>query len=680
MKFESKENLLNNKIERIPYRCMDLELLKLEEHYGLVKKRSRAKAEQPDIVNCICTFDIETTTTGGKENPLTWLYIWQFNLDGIVTIYGRTVLELRDFFKHLSEYNDGNVVIYVHNLAYEFQFLTGLFEFSQVLANGVRKPIKAVCGNLEFRCSYMLSNLSLANYCKQMGVRDKLSGEEFNYKKLRTPSTPLSDRELEYCFVDVESLAQCIQKHLDMENDTLITIPTTSTGYVRREVKTKLYWMKEKIKECTPPTEVYEALRNAYRGGNCHANRFYSGKIVKNTHSRDMKSAYPTAICTRPFPMGEWLETNISKYDEVADLIKGNQFALIMEITLEDVSTDSPCPYLSVDKMESIVESDEYSEDNGRILKARMIRTWVTDIDFCIINNTYSFSHCKVHKCYRSKYGMLLKPFRAVVQEYFDKKTSLKGIASRETFYALAKAKLNSIYGMTVQVMDKDEIVYSPEDGWSTQHVKSYQDLLDEGKFMLPYSWGVWTSAWCRYMLYEGIEIVGDDFIYCDTDSVKYIGDHDFTKLNEERVKLAKKHLQSTDIKGNIHYGGVYEEDGAYDKFVTLGAKRYAYTDSKGLHITVAGVNKKLGAKEIGHIENFKDGFVFYHSGKTTSKYIDHPEHDKVVVDGEEIEILPYVSILESTYNMSLGKEYRNLLDSINGIVYNKSADAKVSM
>lgn len=679
MKLEEKKNLRND-IERIPYSCVDLELLKLEEHYGIVKKRSRAKAKQPDIVNCICTFDIETTTTGNKDNPLTWLYIWQFSIDGIVTIYGRTVLELRDFFKHLSEYNEGTVVIYVHNLSYEFQFLTGLFEFSQVLANGTRKPIKAVCGNLEFRCSYMLSNLSLKNYCKQMGVRDKLSGEEFNYKKLRTPSTPLSEKELEYCFVDVESLAQCIQKHLDMEGDTLLTVPTTSTGYVRREVKAKLYWLKDKLKECTPPPEVYYALRKAYRGGNCHANRFYSGRIVKNAHSRDMKSAYPTAICTRPFPMGEWLESDCSTYDEVCKLIKGNHYAMVMEITLEDVSTDSPCPYLSVDKMESIVESEEYSEDNGRILKARMIRTWVTDIDFCIINNTYSFSLCKIHKCYRSKYGMIPKPFREVVQEYFDKKTSLKGIVSRETFYALAKAKLNSIYGMTVQVMDKDEIVYSPEDGWSTQHVKSYKDLLDEEKFMLPYSWGVWTSAWCRYMLYEGIEIVGEDFIYCDTDSVKYIGEHDFNKLNEERVKLATKHLQSTDIKGHVHYGGVYEDDGDYNKFVTLGAKRYAYEDSKGLHITIAGVNKEDGAKELGCIENFKDGFVFHHSGKTISKYIDHPEHDRVVIDGEEIEILPYVSILESTYNMSLGKEYRALLENISGIVYNKNADTEVSM
>ena len=680
MELKVKANLKDSKIERIPFHCLDLDMLRLEDRYGLVKKRSRAKHNQPDYVNAVVTFDIETTTVGTKENPITWLYIWQVNIEHRFTIYGRTVTELKYFFSKLKEYNEGTVIVYVHNLSYEFQYLTGFLKFQQVLANGMRKPIKAISDNIEFRCSYMLSNLSLKNYCKQMGTeQQKLNGEEFNYKKVRTPSTELTPLELEYCLVDVESLSECIMKHMQMENDTLITIPMTSTGYVRREVRKNMYYLKNAMKECLPPPEVYAGLREAYRGGDCHANRFYAGKILKNVRSRDMKSAYPSAMCTRPYPVGQWTtDDKCSTYKDVVKLIQDNRYACVMHIVAEEVETNNPCPYLSVNKL-TIVKGEGYKEDNGRLLKAQQIDTWLTDIDFVIFNNTYDFKYVKVLKMYCSKYGMLPRKLTDVVREYFKKKTQLKGVEGQEVYYNLAKAKLNSIYGMLVQVLDKPEIVYDNETGWGTEKSETYGELFYSDKFILPYSWGVWTSAWCRYMLYEGREIVGNDFVYCDTDSVKFIGQHDFSELNKFRESLALKRIHAVDKHGNEQNGGVYEEDGVYSRFATLGAKRYAYEDAKGLHITIAGVNKKLGAEELGSIENFRDGFVFKKSGKTIAKYNDNPEIKYYEYGGENIEMLPYISILESTYNMTLGRDYRILLEEVTGIVYNKNTDTEVS-
>ena len=80
-----------------------------------------------------------------------------------------------------------------------------------------------------------------------------------------------------------------------------------------------------------------------------------------------------------------------------------------------------------------------------------------------------------------------------------------------------------------------------------------------------------------RKQLQDAIKLCGDRIVYCDTDSVKVIGDIDISRLND---KLKKKAIQSKayadDMNGNRHYIGLFESDGHYDQFITQGAKRYA--------------------------------------------------------------------------------------------------------
>ena len=118
------------------------------------------------------------------------------------------------------------------------------------------------------------------------------------------------------------------------------------------------------------------------------------------------------------------------------------------------------------------------------------------------------------------------------------------------------------------------------------------------------------------------------------------------------------------------HYMGVYMPDGCYKRFITLGSKRYAYEDDEGLHITVSGVSKQAGVKELGCLERFKDGFTFMHSGKTASRYVDQPMNDRFYMYDEKggeqwIEITPYILIEETTYTLSLTEEYRQLIGMI---------------
>lgn len=51
-------------------------------------------------------------------------------------------------------------------------------------------------------------------------------------------------------------------------------------------------------------------------------------------------------------------------------------------------------------------------------------------------------------------------------------------------------------------------------------------------------------------------------FVYCDTDSVKYLGEIDLSKFNAERIKDSKRSgAYATDPKGITHYMGVYEKE-----------------------------------------------------------------------------------------------------------------------
>ena len=152
-----------------------------------------------------------------------------------------------------------------------------------------------------------------------------------------------------------------------------------------------------------------------------------------------------------------------------------------------------------------------------------------------------------------------------------------------------------------------------------------------------------------------------EDFIYCDTDSIKCIGEHQeaFKRLNEQYINEDRSAL---DPAGRRHYLGIFEYEGEYKTFKTLGAKKYAYEDEKGLHVTISGVNKKLGAQELGSIENFKPGFIFRKAGGTESRYNDDPEIKEVTIQGHKLKITSNVAIIPSTYHLGITAEYSQLL------------------
>lgn len=632
--------------------------------------KTKAKTRYKDVV---CTFDIETSRLPDIEQSI--MYVWMFHIHPHITIIGRTWEQYKKLLEQIREEVEENTLcIFVHNLSYEFQFMQAVYGFQneEVFAVDRRKVLKCSMfeNKIEFRCSYLHSNMSLAEYTKKMKVKhQKLDGEEFDYKEIRYPWTPLTPKQLDYCVNDVVGLAEAIETEMEADGDNLYTFPLTSTGYVRRDAKRAMRKAPVGfVKNQLPDFEVWKMANEAFRGGDTHANRYYAGRILKNVKSADRSSSYPDVLCNCDFPISPFYHAGQMEFDQLMHLITVRKKAVLMRISITNLRlTDRHwgAPYLSRDKCRRI---ENGAFDNGRILFADYLETTITDIDLRIIIDQYSFDDLCAFDVAYSRYGKLPESLRAETINYYKAKTELKNVPGQDIYYMKSKNKLNSIYGMMAQNPVKQNTIFTAGD-WKTA-AEPEGELLEiaNAKAFLCYQWGVWVTAWARYRLQEGIKLAGDNFVYCDTDSVKYLGSIDWTAYNKEREKDSRiSGAYATDPDGVTHYMGVYEADGEYSEFKTLGAKKYAYTFTPGgeTHVTIAGVTKRKGGAELdrhGGLKAFAPGFVFVEAGGTESIYNDHPENGIIERDGHKISITPNTVIKDSTYTLGITAEYESLL------------------
>ncbi len=154
------------------------------------------------------------------------------------------------------------------------------------------------------------------------------------------------------------------------------------------------------------------------------------------------------------------------------------------------------------------------------------------------------------------------------------------------------------------------------------------------------------------------------------------MGDVPIHLLNDNLKKRAETvGAYADDMNGKRHYIGIFEPDGHYQKFITQGAKRYAYIDDNGkMGVTVAGVSKAIDEKtgktfaveELQDLKNFKPGMKWVKAGGTQAVYND--ADDLFYTDqetGKKVHITKNVSIIPSTYIMTHSRDYALLLKEI---------------
>lgn len=645
----------------------------------LKKYKKRYKAHY--ISEC-AAFDIETTSIKEPDDTYSgFMYNWQWCFRGYV-VMGKRWEEFQEFINRIREamkLDDDNILVcFVHNLAFEFQFFRLYFDIERVFARDKRDVVSCNIKGIEFRCSYVLSNMSFKKLCENSkGVTFYKQGE-YDYKKMRTPDTPMSDSEYLYCYCDVAGLCQCIDFYL--KSDRITTLPLTSTGFVRREFRdavqaNKKNWYRMRYARLTP--KLYAMCNRAFRGGNTHANPRYSGILMHNGGSYDIKSSYPHQMMKPWFPTTKFLPRSVSKFEE---LLEGKKQALLFEITFYGLRMRhiGRVPYIARNKCSWYHDCDF---DNGRIYRGDA-RMTITDIDFRCIDMCYTFDSYTVHELYSSKYGYLPKEFREKLMDYFRKKEQIKATPGYDEYiYSKTKNRINSSYGMMVSSMLRDSIRYTPdeEEPFSVE-ISDIQESLDayynNRKSFLQWQQGVWVTCLARYQLEEMLQIIGDDILYCDTDSAKFVGNYD-DEVEEynKKIREADENYEVpafVEVNGKKVYLGEFEKEDPFDSFITQGAKKYAYVTSKDkkLHITVAGLNKHKGAEyfeSIGGIEKFQVGTHIpeEYSGRTISYYCDRTDIETLTIDGCTFTRGASIGITETTYTLGVTDEYEKFRTSI---------------
>ncbi len=654
-------------------------------------------------LNVSSSFDIESTSFKEDDHKKSIMYAWVFGLNGKI-IVGRTWNEFLNICKKLQErYNlssTNRLVVYVHNLSFEFQFFRKLFKWENVFAISEREVVYAMSDfGIEFRCSYILSGYSLnklAEQCTKYPCQ-KMVGD-LDYSLYRHSSTPLTPKEWNYIYNDALVVMSYIQQCIETEKN-ILHIPLTKTGYVRRYCRklclkkgnfTKYRHLMNSMK--INSIEEYLQLKRAFIGGHSHANALCVDQTLEDVTSMDFTSSYPYCMLSERYPIGSSTKVQIHSKEEFNSYIE--KYCCIFDVRFTNI--ESTFLYEHIIPVSKCRDTLNVVEDNGKVVKASSITLTLTEIDFKSFSQFYKWDKMAVNNFRYYRKGYLPKPIIESVLNLYQDKTTLKGVEGKEIEYQHAKENLNSMYGMTVTDICR-EIIHYKDDLWSSEN-PDIKTLLDKYNTnpnrTLFYAWGIYVTSYAKRNLFSGIKELGQDYLYADTDSVKFLNYEKHKEYFENYNKLVKDKLltmlnhykmdplliEPKTIKGDVKLIGVWDYDGHYKRARFLGSKRYMVQYDDGHYsFTVAGCNKKLAIpymeelakeKNMDIMDLFTDELFIPsdYTGKNTHTYLDE------VMEGEIVDYLgnkshykEYSGVhLEPTeFTLSLSDKFKHYLFDI---------------
>ena len=520
----------------------------------------------------IYAIDLETTT----EHPLEAYLLGMCPCDNLAEFaYTDRVEVFVDWM-----FTAGGIY-YAHNLKFDYSFLYPYFVSQgyhlDELITGREKRIRSVVVTnhdgevFTLRDSYAIFSAPLASVLAGWNKTHTHKAAVEFYAHRPTVVDPVF---FDYFKTDVVGLAEALAKRLALGRGKL----TTSSD--SRVILEEIVNDANKTDRCAQPVRAWlfpslsletdTALRPWYRGGLCYVNPERAGETIDEPVSvYDTNSMYPFFMSEGRLPYGKPVAFD-------GEPPRSRQF--VVKIVLDWFSLrENYIPFVTNGSRTSYL-STEYAAHVGEGEPVELRALYLTRPEYELFKRAYDYgemTHCGGF-WFKSRVG-LLAPY---VEHFAGLKQTETG-AVRE----FAKLMLNAPSGKFGENPHGQRYESAMIDG-----VQRFRVVPDEPRrpFYLPMS--IFITALARCYLVEHIARVGDDFVYCDTDSVHCVGDHDAAfELDGQRF-------------------GAWKKEGVFSRSRYLRTKRYANEDAQGVKYKCAGIHSRFLEKHVGGLEGFVTG------------------------------------------------------------------------
>ena len=662
-------------------------------------------------------FDYDNPQRAKECRKHSLCYMWQFGINEDTRYIGRELYDFVLLLKKLHKYCPYFKSIWVHNLAFDFCFLQNVFEFTDVFARKPRHPMRASVKkyNAVFKCSYVLMNLGLESWAKSLDLPVKKHVGQLDYKKIRTPKTPLKPDEIDYGLADLDVMYYGLLK-LKKEYGALYKVPMTHTGKARvaavEIMKDEKYYC-EKVTRLLPQNlHDYVMQAHAFLGGSVFCNWLYKNRTIKNVSAWDIASSYPWVVVACKYPQGILYKCPKGQEHKY---INNDKYLYIIQFRVYDFESKYNCHFMSKSKALAI---DNVKSDNGRLYRGKMAEFVLTSVDYELFIKLYSYSKIDIIDFRFCRAGYLSDTFRRFILQLYKDKTTLKNVDNMKDIYQNKKETINSLsYGDFVTKLFTDSVIYDenyidPETNtpqlWHVERLNEERfnktlKSLNKKRFKnyKAFIQGIFVTAWARKRIWDAVICLDEKIVYSDTDSLKmcdYDGDY-FERANAEIMKRHAELMQELnvtiddlspeDINGVRHPLGVWEREKTAKFFRSLGCKQYMceYEDGKKA-LTCAGVSKLavqcFESVDDFHIDrtltekellNCTDG-----NGHTAEKLTPYYGEDYPVTvypDGYISKYKRGICLLPTTFNLSITPEdlktlFNEVNSKLNKVYYTK--------
>lgn len=411
----------------------------------------------------------------------------------------------------------------------------------------------------------------------------KIREDQDFYTKVRPEGYTPDERDMKYFENDLQVPAEVLNKHIDLVGLRFKKTQASQAFHNFEEMFPAWRWRFRAL-----DTEVDRKVRLAYWGGISYVPGHKASKDFYNVGVYDINSSYPHKASEHKLPYGH----PISMYEDGThpDMSKFWIAEALVEFDLKS-KDHLPCiPLKAITEGDPIEQKQDY--DKWITTSNGVAKMKLSNIDYETIQESYNFK--VVRWCWSIHWAW--KKHREVkkfVYKNNDNKVKYGELARKEKdphqkayYKALrqrAKIDNNGFYGkFGEEIVKEGKTPHFDED---TEEIEWATDRKDEAseynRKFLPVAIAI--TAWGRQQLVRMANLLGEHFLYCDTDSIHYLVEGGQAKIDQA--------IKDKEIEVHPEKLGAWDFEGNYTRGRYLRAKCYMEEKPDGtIEATVAGL------------------------------------------------------------------------------------------